>query len=119
MDFTGYRKIASTCPISMTMADGPHQRRNIASASHFSKSARSSAPPVMFRNSQKNKPALCFLVKLAHRPLSKTGATCGRGECRGPSTPPNNSLRESFGYAQDDNLELICGVSTNSARDFR
>jgi hypothetical protein len=43
------------------------------------------------------------------RALSKTGATCGREECRGPSTPQNNSLRESFCYAQDDNLELITG----------
>src|SRR5208282_6336777 len=36
-------------------------------------------------------------------------------ECRGPSTPRNDSLRESFCYAQDDNLELIYDVSTDAA----
>jgi len=34
-------------------------------------------------------------------------AASDRDECRGPSTPQNDSLRESFCYAQDDNLELI------------
>jgi putative transposase len=31
----------------------------------------------------------------------------GRDECRGPSTPQNDSLRESFCYAQDDNSEFV------------
>jgi hypothetical protein len=36
----------------------------------------------------------------------KTDAAGGRNEGRGPSTPQNDSLRESFCYAQDDNLEV-------------
>jgi hypothetical protein len=41
---------------------------------------------------------------LSVRALSKTDATGDRDECRGPSTPQNDSLRESFCHAQDDNL---------------
>jgi len=72
----------------------------------------------------KDKPALYFPVKVAHPPFLKvphppslrdcdylrgvkTDATGGRDECRDPSTPQNDSPRESFCYAQDDNLELI------------
>jgi hypothetical protein len=52
---------------------------SIASASHFSKSARSGAPTVIFGYCQKNKRALYFVVKLAHLPVGECEPTISSG----------------------------------------
>ena len=62
-----------------------------SSASHFSKSVRSGAPPVIFRPMSKDKPALYFPVNVAHPPVTLIDDEIQRG--RIPADRTSQSLR--------------------------
>ena len=87
--------------------------------------------PALAKNARTGHPRLCYWSgnhkpKGGHLPTSRGETWCAprhlwselpdavrwHRRCRGPSTPQNDPLRESFCFAQDDSVDLCYGINS-------